>query len=80
MTQARQEGAGKTHPAEADLVELMRGELGPKEAAPIVRHLLAGCTRCAAITRRLWSLGDEALKLRGWFRPFQPARRVGVWL
>lgn len=77
MTQARQEGAGRAHPAEEDLVELVRGELARGKAALIVRHLLAGCARCTAITRKLWSLGDEALRLEGLVRPFQPA---GVWL
>ncbi len=80
MTQARQEGAGRAHPAEGDLVELMRGELARKEAAPIVRHLLRGCARCTAITRKLWSFGDEALKLGELVHPFQPARRAEVWL
>ena len=80
MTQARQERAGRAHPAAEDLVELMRGELAPKRVAPIVRHLLAGCAHCTAITRKLWSFGEEARHLEGWVRPFPPARRVEVWL
>ena len=57
MTQARQEGAGGKHPAKEDLVRFMRAELAPGKAAPIVRHLLAGCARCSAVTRA-WSSID----------------------
>ena len=79
MTQARQEGAGGKHPAEEDLERLMRGELGPREAAPIVRHVLAGCARCLKVTRKLWSFGEELPKLGEWWHPCQSVRRVGVW-
>ena len=80
MTQARQEGAGGKHPAEEDLVGFMRGELAPGKARPIVRHLLAGCVRCSAITRQMWSFGNEAPKAGGRVNPLQPARLAGVWL
>jgi hypothetical protein len=79
MTQERQEGAGGKHPAEEDLGRFMRGELGPREAAPIVRHVLAGCAKCLEVTRKLWSFGDEGPKLGGWFHPRQLVRRAGVW-
>ncbi len=36
----------------------MRNEAGAEERRWIVRHLLAGCGRCGAITRRLWALGE----------------------
>ncbi|HEY3570289.1 MAG TPA: hypothetical protein VGP73_20330 [Thermoanaerobaculia bacterium] len=79
MTQARQEGAGGKHPADEDLVNFMRGDLAPRKAAPIVRHLLAGCARCSAITRKLWSFGGRASGLGGRVLPFQPVSLAGVW-
>jgi len=36
----------------------MRNEASGEERRRIVRHLLAGCARCGAITRRLWELGE----------------------
>ena len=36
----------------------MRNEASGEERRWIVRHLLAGCARCGAITRRLWELGE----------------------
>jgi len=36
----------------------MRNEASGEERRWIVRHLLAGCARCGAITRRLWKLGE----------------------
>ena len=79
MTPPSQVGAGRNHPAEEDLVRFLRGELAPREAGPIVRHLLAGCSRCSAMTRGLWSLGDKAPKLGGLVSPCRPAPLVGVW-
>jgi hypothetical protein len=79
MTQARQEGTGGKHPVEEDLVRLMLGDLASREAAPIVRHLLAGCAQCLKVTRKLWSFGDEGPKVGGWSSPLQPVRLVGVW-
>jgi hypothetical protein len=38
----------------------MRTELSMQEAAQIVRHLMKGCARCQAVTRRLWALGGGA--------------------
>ena len=80
MTPPSQEGAGGKHPAEEDLVRFMRGQLAPRQAGPIVRHLLAGCTRCSAVTRELWSLGNEAPKGGVLMSPCRPAGPVGVWL
>lgn len=79
MTQASQEGAGGKHPAKEDLVGFVRGDLAPGKAAPIVRHLLAGCVRCSAITRKLWRFGGEAPNVGGPVNPLQPARLAGVW-
>jgi hypothetical protein len=46
------------HPDPLLLERFMRNETGSEESRRIVRHLLAGCERCTAVTRRLWSLGD----------------------
>lgn len=78
--QARQEGTGRDHPSEAVLVRFMRGELPPREAAPIVRHLLKGCTRCSAVTRGLWRLGGEASRPGAGSRPCPPFHPVEVRL
>jgi hypothetical protein len=78
MTQARQEGAGGNHPAEEDLTRFMRGELKPREAAPIVRHVLAGCAQCLKVTRKLWSFGDEVSRLGGWCHPRRTVSLAGV--
>jgi tetratricopeptide (TPR) repeat protein len=37
---------GFAHPNPADLDRFLRGELTPRESAPIVAHLLTGCERC----------------------------------
>jgi hypothetical protein len=48
------------HPDTGLLERFVRGELsgasGRAECRKIVRHLLAGCPRCARITGRLWGL------------------------
>jgi hypothetical protein len=46
------------HPTEGELRRLVLGELARDETRVVVRHLLAGCEACRAVTRRLWSLGD----------------------
>jgi hypothetical protein len=46
------------HPDPQLLERFMRNEAGGEERRWIVRHLLAGCVRCGAITRRLWELGE----------------------
>ncbi len=43
----------------------MRNEASREERRWIVRHLLAGCARCGAITRRLWTLGEPGPKVDG---------------
>jgi tetratricopeptide (TPR) repeat protein len=48
----------ENHPDSQLLERFMRGEAGAEERRSIVRHLLAGCARCGAITRRLWRLGE----------------------
>jgi tetratricopeptide (TPR) repeat protein len=46
------------HPDPRRLERFMHGEADHGERRRIVRHLLAGCTQCAQVTRRLWSLGE----------------------
>ncbi len=46
------------HPAASELERFMRGELARSEARAVVRHLLAGCESCRALTRRLWRFGE----------------------
>jgi hypothetical protein len=48
----------ENHPAPQLLERFMRNEAAGEERRWIVRHLLAGCARCGAITRRLWELGE----------------------
>ncbi|HEY4576073.1 MAG TPA: hypothetical protein VIJ26_18980, partial [Thermoanaerobaculia bacterium] len=43
----------------------MRNEASREERRWIVRHLLAGCARCGAITRRLWKLGEPGPQAGG---------------
>jgi len=60
------------HPAVTLLERFMRDEAEPAERRWVVRHLVAGCSRCLAVTSKIWSLGDppaapaaEALRGRG---------------
>jgi tetratricopeptide (TPR) repeat protein len=46
------------HPDPQLLERFMRNAAEPAERRRVVRHLLAGCARCAAMTRRLWNLGE----------------------
>src|SRR6202049_2787397 len=46
------------HPDPILLERFMRNEVEGAERRWIVRHLIAGCSRCVAVTSRLWSLGD----------------------
>jgi hypothetical protein len=48
----------ENHPDPRLLERFMRNEAAGEERRWIVRHLLAGCARCGAITRRLWELGE----------------------
>jgi hypothetical protein len=49
----------ENHPDPHLLGRFMRNEAGAPERRRVVRHLLAGCARCSALTRRLWSFGEE---------------------
>ncbi|HEX6898805.1 MAG TPA: hypothetical protein VF789_03785 [Thermoanaerobaculia bacterium] len=46
------------HPAPGLLEAFMRSEASAPDRLRIVRHLLRGCPRCVAVTRRVWSLGE----------------------
>src|ERR1700739_4660528 len=46
------------HPAVTLLERFMRDETEPAERRWVVRHLVAGCSRCLAVTSKIWSLGD----------------------
>src|SRR5215210_40577 len=48
------------HPDPKLLERFMRNEAGAPERRAVVRHLLAGCSRCVAVTRHFWSLGEAA--------------------
>jgi anti-sigma factor RsiW len=52
------------HPDPADLERFVRGELGKTERRAVVRHLLTGCPKCVAVTRRSWVRGDQPYALR----------------
>jgi hypothetical protein len=68
---------GRAHPAEKDLERFFRGALTRAEVRSVVRHLLAGCERCAGVTRELWSFGDEALEDLGRYERPGNQRRGG---
>jgi tetratricopeptide (TPR) repeat protein len=48
------------HPDPKLLERFMRNAAGARERRAVVRHLLAGCSRCVAATRHFWSLGEAA--------------------
>ncbi|MFL6197492.1 MAG: hypothetical protein ACJ75H_25115 [Thermoanaerobaculia bacterium] len=48
----------ENHPPPELLERFVRGATGGAENRGIVRHLLAGCPRCLAVTRGLWRLGE----------------------
>ena len=43
------------HPAAERLVLFLRAEVPATERRAIVRHLLAGCPACVAVTRSAWA-------------------------
>ncbi|HEY4595323.1 MAG TPA: hypothetical protein VIJ02_02900 [Thermoanaerobaculia bacterium] len=56
----------------------MRNEASREERRWIVRHLLAGCARCGAITRRLWKLGEPGPKADGEKPPPEPREEAAL--
>ncbi|HXO18530.1 MAG TPA: hypothetical protein VOA87_01255 [Thermoanaerobaculia bacterium] len=68
------------HHPDADLLErFMRGELEQPARRAVVRHMLAGCARCAEVTGRLWALGQETLATPGAPGPGDPAEASGAF-
>jgi hypothetical protein len=59
----------ENHPDPQLLERFMRNEVSGEERRWIVRHLLAGCARCGAITRRLWALGEPGPEVTAERRP-----------
>jgi tetratricopeptide (TPR) repeat protein len=49
------------HPHPGLLERFMRNEAEPAERRRVVRHLIAGCSQCLAVTSRFWSLADAPL-------------------
>jgi len=50
------------HPDPHLLARFMRNAADAPERRRVVRHLLAGCARCAAVTRQLWDLGEPPVR------------------
>ena len=48
----------REHPQPELLLRFLRGEASRSERRAIVRHLLAGCRQCAAVTRPIWLFAD----------------------
>jgi tetratricopeptide (TPR) repeat protein len=46
------------HPDSSLLERFMRNEAEAAERRWVVRHLIGGCSRCLAVTSRLWALAD----------------------
>jgi len=53
--------AGDEHPDPLQLERLARGELRLDEIRPLIRHLVTGCSRCAAVLRPLVGMADLPL-------------------
>jgi tetratricopeptide (TPR) repeat protein len=64
-----QSGPGE-HPDSSLLERFMRNEAAAAEQRWVVRHLIGGCSRCLAVTSRLWALADPPAS-------FDPGVRVG---
>lgn len=47
------------HPTPALLLRFLRGEINLAEKRAVVRHLLAGCPECVAVTRPVWQLAEQ---------------------
>ena len=53
---------GSPHPGEDVLLRFLKGKATRPERLAVVRHLLAGCRECVAVTRPVLELADEQLK------------------
>jgi tetratricopeptide (TPR) repeat protein len=56
---------GERHPSAAELEHFLLGEMAPRQAAPVLSHLLSGCTRCRQAMAPLASvmLGSGAVSV-----------------
>lgn len=63
----------KHHPSPADLDRFLMGELSPRQAAPVLTHLIRGCDAC----QQRMQLLASAMFGTGQTEP-EPAERVGV--
>ena len=75
VERSKESGKGETHPDRGLLERFMRGEVSPPEKLSVVRHLLAGCASCVAVTRHLWFLaGGRSLPAAAEVEPPSPDR------
>jgi hypothetical protein len=52
---------GRVHPSPQELVQFLRGELSGPDSRRIVRHLLAGCPVCVAVTAPIFRFAEGPL-------------------
>jgi hypothetical protein len=52
----------REHPRPIVLLRFLRGEAADVERCAVVRHLLAGCPECVAVTRPVWRLAVEPME------------------
>lgn len=51
------------HPSSELLERFLRHDTGAAENRQVVRHLLSGCPECQRVTRALWVLGEDEIRL-----------------
>jgi hypothetical protein len=52
-------GDNRKHPSLDQLQGFLRGDIAVGERLSVVRHLLAGCPECVAVTRQGWRLTEQ---------------------
>ena len=52
----------REHPRPDVLLSFLRGEASLAERRAVVRHLLAGCQECVAVTRPVWELAEHGIE------------------
>ena len=73
------ESAGRhVHIDPRKLERFLRGEASVTEALAVVRHLLAGCPSCVAVTRPVWGFAEHRLKARPRNRRKKKRSRAGA--
>jgi hypothetical protein len=53
------DGDNRKHPSLDQLQGFLRGDIAIRERLSVVRHLLAGCPECVAVTRQDWLLAER---------------------